>query len=108
MGTSLMINKIILGDCFEILKTIPDGTIDAVITDPPYMITDLIFDKKGLCVDTFAQLLLPKLKINAQIAMFGSIELLAVFSRYYPIRWSGMWLKPRPVTRTVTAKKTYE
>jgi site-specific DNA-methyltransferase (adenine-specific) len=31
-----MINQIIHGDCFEILKTIPDGSIDAVITDPPY------------------------------------------------------------------------
>jgi site-specific DNA-methyltransferase (adenine-specific) len=29
-------NQIIHGDCFEILKSIPDGSIDAVITDPPY------------------------------------------------------------------------
>ena len=33
---SLMINKIILGDCFDVLKNIPDGSVDAVITDPPY------------------------------------------------------------------------
>jgi site-specific DNA-methyltransferase (adenine-specific) len=25
-----------LGDCLEIMKTIPDGSVDAVITDPPY------------------------------------------------------------------------
>ena len=25
-----------LGDCLEVLKTIPDNSIDAVITDPPY------------------------------------------------------------------------
>ncbi|MFO0052273.1 MAG: DNA-methyltransferase [Dolichospermum sp.] len=31
-----MINQVIHGDCFEVLKTIPDGSIDAVITDPPY------------------------------------------------------------------------
>lgn len=31
-----MINQIIHGDCFEVLKTIPDSSIDAVITDPPY------------------------------------------------------------------------
>ena len=31
-----MINQIIHGDCFEVLKTIPDKSIDAVITDPPY------------------------------------------------------------------------
>jgi DNA modification methylase len=27
-----------LGDCLEILKSIPDATIDAIITDPPYNI----------------------------------------------------------------------
>ena len=31
-----MINQIIHGDCFDILKDIPDNSIDAVITDPPY------------------------------------------------------------------------
>ena len=31
-----MINQVIHGDCFEVLKTIPDGSINAVITDPPY------------------------------------------------------------------------
>lgn len=30
------LNQIILGDSLEILKKIPDNTIDAVITDPPY------------------------------------------------------------------------
>jgi site-specific DNA-methyltransferase (adenine-specific) len=31
-----MINQIIHGDCFDVLKNIPNGSIDAVITDPPY------------------------------------------------------------------------
>jgi site-specific DNA-methyltransferase (adenine-specific) len=30
-----MINQIIHGDCFEVLKTIPDGSIDLILTDPP-------------------------------------------------------------------------
>lgn len=30
------INKVICGDCMEILPMIPDGVIDAVVTDPPY------------------------------------------------------------------------
>jgi len=100
-----MINQVIHGDCFEVLKTIPDGSIDAVITDPPYMTTDLNFDKTGFDVDLFLKLLLPKLKSDGQLAVFGSIELLAKFSGIYPIRWSGMWLKPRGVMRTHTAKK---
>ena len=30
------INEVYLWDCLEIMKAIPDGSIDAVITDPPY------------------------------------------------------------------------
>jgi DNA modification methylase len=28
--------KLILGDCLEVLKALPDGCVDAVVTDPPY------------------------------------------------------------------------
>lgn len=30
------INKIICGDCLEVMQGIPDGAVDCVITDPPY------------------------------------------------------------------------
>ena len=30
------INKIIHGDCLEVLKTFPDECIDLVFADPPY------------------------------------------------------------------------
>ncbi|SCC94022.1 hypothetical protein THIX_60080 [Thiomonas sp. X19] len=32
------------GDCRDILKTLPDASVDAVVTDPPY---DLTANKKG-------------------------------------------------------------
>jgi len=32
------------GDCLELLKTIPDQTFDAIITDPPYGLTDCKWD----------------------------------------------------------------
>src|SRR3990167_11093156 len=28
--------RLILGDCLEVMKTIPSGSIDAIVTDPPY------------------------------------------------------------------------
>ena len=28
--------RLILGDCLEVMKTLPTGSVDAVITDPPY------------------------------------------------------------------------
>ncbi len=30
------INKVICGDCLEVMKGIPDGAVDLVLTDPPY------------------------------------------------------------------------
>lgn len=34
--SSLMINTIVLGDCLEELKKLPDNSVDAIVTDPPY------------------------------------------------------------------------
>mgnify|MGYP000014574109 CR=1 FL=1 len=34
--SSLEINKVILGDCVEIMKTFPDKCIDLIFADPPY------------------------------------------------------------------------
>lgn len=33
------LNKIYTGDCLEILKTLPNNSVDCVITDPPYNIS---------------------------------------------------------------------
>lgn len=31
-----MINTVLQGDCLEVLKTLEDGSVDCIITDPPY------------------------------------------------------------------------
>ena len=31
-----------LGDCLEVLKTIPSNSIDSVVTDPPYHLTSIV------------------------------------------------------------------
>jgi len=33
-----MTNRIIHGDCVEVLKTLPTGSVDFVLTDPPYFV----------------------------------------------------------------------
>lgn len=49
------LNKIILGDSLEVLRQIPDNSVDAVITDPPYASGGKIIWRgvvawdKGLC-----------------------------------------------------------
>ena len=35
-GKVLPLNKVICGDCLELLKEIPDNSVDLVLTDPPY------------------------------------------------------------------------
>jgi len=37
--------KIYLGDCFEVMKELPDSSIDLIVTDPPYGITKNDWDK---------------------------------------------------------------
>jgi site-specific DNA-methyltransferase (adenine-specific) len=39
------INKVICGDCLEVMKDIPDKSIDLVLTDPPYGTTRNDWDK---------------------------------------------------------------
>jgi DNA modification methylase len=33
---SLPLNRVILGDCSEVMRGGPDNSIDCVVTDPPY------------------------------------------------------------------------
>ena len=29
-------NRVINGDCMEIMRTLPESSIDAIVSDPPY------------------------------------------------------------------------
>ena len=33
-------SKLLLGDCLEVMRTMPDASVDAVVTDPPYGLAD--------------------------------------------------------------------
>ena len=35
----MQVDKIIQGDSYELIKTIPDKSIDLIVTDPPYEFT---------------------------------------------------------------------
>jgi len=41
------IDKIICGNCFEIMKGIPDGEVPFIFTDPPYMISNKVVITRG-------------------------------------------------------------
>jgi len=63
--------KLYKGDCLEVMKTIPDGSIDAIITDPPYGTTackwDSVIDFK-LMWEQLNRIIKP----NGAIVLFGS------------------------------------
>ena len=46
------INKVIMGDSLDIMKTLPDKSIDLILTDPPYGINEN--NKKNLIKNLFA------------------------------------------------------
>jgi DNA modification methylase len=35
-GTAVEVNRVVCGDCVEIMSTLPNNCIDATITSPPY------------------------------------------------------------------------
>jgi site-specific DNA-methyltransferase (adenine-specific) len=63
--------KLLLGDCLELLKTIPDGSIDMVLTDPPYGTTACKWDN---LIDFAAMWVQVRrvIKENGAILLFGA------------------------------------
>lgn len=64
-------NKLILGDCLEVMQDIPDKSIDAVITDPPYGITACKWDSV-IPFEPMWEQLKRIAKDRAAILLFGS------------------------------------
>ena len=60
-----------LGDCLEVMKTIEDNSIDAIITDPPYGTTACKWDSV-IPFDAMWEQLNRIIKPNGAIVLFGS------------------------------------
>jgi len=59
------------GDCLELMKTIPDGSIDMILTDPPYGTTACKWDSV-IDFDLMWLQLKRIIKPNGAIVLFGS------------------------------------
>ena len=66
----LELNTIHLGDCMELMKQIPDNTVDAVITDPPYGLLNHKIET-GFDIDIFINQCHRVLKNNTFLVYFG-------------------------------------
>jgi DNA modification methylase len=53
------LNKIYKGDSLELLKQLPDNSVDLVITSPPYSTLKLYIDNPGILADDYVEWFLP-------------------------------------------------
>lgn len=87
--------NLIHGDCLEILKTIPDQSIDFILTDLPYGTTECVWDE----IIPFSPLWIELKRIikpNRVIALFGSEPFSSKLrsSNLNQFRYDWIWEKP--------------
>ena len=88
--------SLILGDCLEEMKQIPDGSVDMVLADPPYGLTACAWD---VVIDF--QLMWEQLrritKPSAAIALFGSEPFGSALrmSNIKNYKYDWVWVKER-------------
>ena len=82
------------GDCLELMKEIPDGSVDMILTDLPFQMTDCAWDKRLPFAPMWKEFYRVTKK-NAAIALFASgkflIELAASNLKHYRYKW--VWRK---------------
>lgn len=82
------------GDCLELMKSIPDCSIDAIITDPPYGTTACKWDSVIPFEPMWAELK-RIIKPNGAIVLFGSQPFTSalIMSNHKMFRHSWVWNK---------------
>ena len=91
-----MVN-LINGDCLEEMKNIPDGSVDAIITDPPYGITACKWDS-AIDFDKMWEQLNRVIKKNGAIVLFGSEPFSSALrmSNIKNYKYDWIWIKNIP------------
>lgn len=90
------------GDCLEVLPMLEAGSVDAVVTDPPYLVTDLDFDE-DLSFEWVEQCV-RVVQNNGYLASFGLSEVQRHIEALWHRRFTGIWLKASAGMRTHSAK----
>ena len=97
------INKVICGDCLSVLPLIPDGAVDAVITDPPYNVDKADWDSIDLAPVLYQ--VGRVMKAGASIYIFSSLrhlkDLLNIVSPLFEQLNLCIWLFPNGMNRQI-------
>ena len=85
-----------LGDCLEVMKTIESGSIDAIITDPPYGTTACKWDSV-IDFELMWEQLNRIIKPNGAIVLFGSEPFSSALrmSNIKNYKYDWIWKKPK-------------
>ena len=88
---------ILLGDCLELMKDIPNGSIDSIITDPPYGTTQCKWDSV-IPFDLMWEQLNRVIKPNGAIVLFGNEPFSSALrmSNIKKWRYDWIWEKNKP------------
>ncbi len=91
------INKIIQGDCLEVMKSIPDNSVDLVLTDPPYGI-NLEYNNYKDSEENWFKLMdkvIPELKRISKMVIMPSCQIRRLKWIYdnHPPDWLICWYK---------------
>ena len=86
------------GDCLEVMKSIPDGSVDAIITDPPYGTTACKWDSV-IDFELMWEQLNRIIKPNGAIVLFGSEPFSSALrmSNIKRYKYDWIWNKPKSV-----------
>jgi len=97
--------QIMCGDCLEEMKNIPDGSIDMVLTDPPYGTTACKWDSV-IPLEPMWEQLKRVIKPNGAIVMTASqpFTTTLIASNMKMFKYCWVWKKSRP-TGHLNAKK---
>lgn len=97
--------QLINGDCLEEMKSIPSRSVDMVLADPPYGITQNPWDEV-ISFDDMWKSLKRVVKINGAICLFGAQPFTTklIASNYNMFKYCWIWKKSRVVNH-LNAKK---
>jgi len=97
--------KLLLGDCLERMKEIPDGSIDMILTDPPYGTTACKWDSI-IPLEPMWDQLKRIIKPNGAIVLFGSEPFSSALrmSNIKQFKYDWVWQKDK-ATNHLNAKR---
>ena len=92
-----LFNKVTQGDCLEVMKRIPDGSVDMILCDLPYGTTDAKWDSVIPFESLWAEYE-RVIKLNGSILLFGSEPFSSEVRNSNPelYRYDWYWVKSKP------------